>query len=43
MSVLKFVTSFCFWLFLAIVMMAVCAVSIYVLFCLIRILRERHD
>ena len=40
---LKFIFYFCFWLFLALVMMTLCAIGVYVLVYMIRIMREHHD
>ena len=40
---LRFIAAFCFWLFLALVTMTLCAIGVYVLVYVVRTLRERHD
>lgn len=40
---LKFISSFCFWLILAVFMLFLVVAAVYVLVTLIRTMRERHD
>jgi len=42
-EVLQFIATFCFWLFLAAVMLGLCIVSIWVLAGVVKAMRERDD